>query len=270
LPAANAKRTRWVLFGVVIILVLLLGLVFVALSSRRQSIKANQELQTQKLAIEEKNVLISQSLGEKEALLKEIHHRVKNNLQIISSLLNLQSASLEDSSALEAIKEGQNRVKSIALIHQKLYQTEDLSRVDFQEYCEQLVSFLQSAFKQSGKSIEAKVEANSIQLDIDTAVPLGLIINELVTNAYKYAFINQDIGVIQINLRKKGTGLQLTIRDSGVGMPASFELAKAKSLGMKLVNILSRQLKGSAQWENDRGAVFLINFKESAARKLTA
>ena len=171
---------------------------------------------------------------------------------------------------MEAIKEGQNRVKSIALIHQKLYQTEDLSQVDFQEYCEQLVSFLQSAFGQSSKAIVAEIEANEIQLDIDTAVPLGLIINELVTNAYKYAFQKQDLGLIRIELKKQDEGLQLCISDNGCGMPTNFDIAKAKSLGMKLVNILARQLKGKAHWENDSGARFIVNFKESAARKVKA
>ena len=270
LQSNKANTTRWILFGVIIIALLLIGLVLVIQRSKKKSEITNKELQKQKIAIEEKNELISHSLQEKEALLKEIHHRVKNNLQIISSLLNLQPATLEDSSALNAIKEGQNRVKSIALIHRKLYQTEDLSQVDFQEYCEQLVSFLQSAFNHSGKSIETEIDASDIQLDIDTAVPLGLIINELVTNAYKYAFIQQDLGLIRITLKRKEEGLSLNLSDNGTGMPEGFELAKASSLGMKLVNILSRQLKGTVHWENDGGAKFTIHFKESAARKITA
>ena len=270
LIATEANRTRWILFGVLIILALTVGLVVIVQLGRKKMERTNLVLKQQKLDIEEKSELISKSLTEKEALLKEIHHRVKNNLQIISSLLNLQSASLKDSSALDAIKEGQHRVKSIALIHQKLHQTEDLSQVDFQEYCEQLVSFLQSAFAQKGKDIQTTVKANRIQLDIDTAVPLGLIINELVTNAYKYAFSDQDIGVIEIVLSRMDEGLSLDVRDNGKGMPEDFDLTKAKSLGMKLVQILSRQLKGKVNWANSGGAHFIIEFKESAARKISA
>ncbi len=132
------------------------------------------------------------------------------------------------------------------------------------------MSFLQSAFAQKGKDIQTTVKANRIQLDIDTAVPLGLIINELVTNAYKYAFSDQDIGVIEIVLSRMDEGLSLDVRDNGKGMPEDFDLTKAKSLGMKLVQILSRQLKGKVNWANSGGAHFIIEFKESAARKISA
>ena len=146
------------------------------------------------------NALLEQKNREKDVLLKEIHHRVKNNLQIISSLLNLQSGTLKNGVALEAIKEGQNRVKSIALVHQKLYQSDDLTQINFEDYATQLIAFLRDAVAPEGKVISVNVDAPGVILDIDTAVPLGLIINELVTNAYKYAFTKQDLGAINVTV----------------------------------------------------------------------
>lgn len=213
------------------------------------------------------NRLLELKNTENEVLLKEIHHRVKNNLQVISSLLNLQSASVSDESALQALKEGRGRVKSIALIHQKLYQTEDLSNVDFEEYIEQLTAFLISAYKSDGKRIHVSTKARGIRLDIDTSVPLGLIINELVTNALKHAFEDSDKGEVKVELHATADGYELTVCDNGVGLPNGFDMLACQSLGLKLVNILSRQLKGSVEWESDHGAKFTVFFQETAHQK---
>lgn len=256
LAESEARQRSLLLWLFVAVLILVMIVALVIYRAYRQTKKLSVQL-------EQKN-------NEKAALLREIHHRVKNNLQVISSLLNLQSASLSDEAALDAIKEGQNRVKSIALIHQKLYQTEDISQVDFQEYAEQLAGFLSSAFRKPGKSVSIQVDADGIQLDIDTAVPLGLIINELVTNCFKYAFEHQDLGEVRIRMRKTDAGMLLSVKDNGVGLPKDLDISKSKSLGMKLVNILSRQLKGSVSWENEQGAKFVVRFQETAIRKNTA
>jgi len=200
---------------------------------------------------------------EKAVLLKEIHHRVKNNLQVISSLLNLQSHSLEDTEIKEAVKEGQSRVKSMALIHQSLYQSDRLSKIEFQEYLEQLLSFLGSIYKDENKQINCSVSAQNINLDIDTAIPLGLIINEMVSNAYKYAFKGRDHGEIKLVLEKlKNDTFRLEVSDNGIGLPSEIETDKADSLGLKLVNILTRQLKGELKIERKTGTQFILEFSE--------
>jgi two-component sensor histidine kinase/glutamine amidotransferase PdxT len=267
LKAREAQETRWALLAVTLGSVLLVVLVFIVIRNNRNGNRLNQVLEEQKQAIEEKNDVISESLLEKESLLKEIHHRVKNNLQVISSLLNLQSSSLSNREAQEAIKEGQNRVKSIALIHQKLYQTEDLSQVDFRDYSKQLISFLSATFKVPNKKVETLVIASNIQLDIDTAVPLGLIINELVTNSYKYAFVNSDLGRIKVELIQSDDGLKLQVSDNGVGFPEELDVASSKTLGLRLIYMLSRQLKGTVAWQNEGGVHFSLSFQETSLSK---
>lgn len=219
--------------------------------------KVNQKLETQKLQIES-------SLHEKEALLREIHHRVKNNLQVISSLLNMQSYYLDDPRMIRAIAEGQNRVKAMALIHQKLYQTDHLSEIDFQEYTEQLIGHLSTAFSEPGKNIHSQVNGSALKLDIDTAIPLGLILNELITNAYKYAFSGVTDGSLLVELKQDDAHYyHLRIADSGKGLPADFNEAKLNSLGLKLVRMLIEQLDGSLTVTNESGVCFDIHFKQS-------
>lgn len=200
-----------------------------------------------------------------EALLKEIHHRVKNNLQVISSLLNMQSREVEDQDMLEAMKEGQNRVKAMSLIHQKLYQNENVTEIDFEEYAKDLCKQLSSVFSKPDQKIENHIHSNNIKLDIDTAIPLGLIVNELISNAYKYAFEGKEEGSIEIILNRIQKGeLVLKVKDNGKGIPADFNIKEAKSLGLKLVNILTKQLKGQLDYKTENGTEFLINFKELA------
>ncbi len=218
---------------------------------------------TQKL-----NHQLNRSNDQKASLLREIHHRVKNNLQVISSLLELQARQETDESVRDSIAEGRNRVKSMALIHQKLYQTEDLAEVDFQDYLDQLVQVLGQSFQQKDRKIHTQIVANDIKLDIDTAVPLGLIVNELVTNAYKYAFPGRKEGNIQIRIEKalSEEGYLLSVSDDGVGLPDGFSAQQARSLGLRLVNILSKQLKGQLEVFSDAGAHFNVHFSEKSAR----
>ncbi len=196
---------------------------------------------------------------EKEILLKEIHHRVKNNLQIISSLLNLQSGTLSDDLTKTAVIESRSRVKSMALIHQLLYQSEMFTNINFAAYLEQLMSSLHSTYCKPGENIRYKISAEHVQLDIDTAIPLGLIINELTTNAYKYAFPEKKEGNIEICLTKQPENdLLLSIADNGIGLPERIDIQKTNSLGLRLVNLLVKQLKANIDHVRKNGTIIKI------------
>ena len=198
---------------------------------------------------------------EKEALLKEIHHRVKNNLMVISSLLNLQSGSITDDNTKTAMKESQSRVKSMALIHQLLYQSEILTGIDFPKYLEQLMASLQSTYSKPGKNIQYNITAENIQLDIDTAIPLGLITNELATNAYKYAFADNTDGKIEIDFcRTDDHKYRLRISDNGKGLPQGFDIENSTTLGLKLVKILTKQIKATLDYHLKNGTEFNVVF----------
>lgn len=198
-----------------------------------------------------------------EALLKEIHHRVKNNLQVISSLLNMQSRETTDEGMLGAIQEGQNRVKAMSLIHQKLYQNENITEIDFKDYATELANQLSAVFMKSDKKVKSEVKSDNIRLDIDTAIPVGLILNELISNAYKYAFDEMPEGNIEITLNRIKEGeLNLKVKDNGKGLPSDFNIDEAKSLGLKLVKILTKQLKGHLSLDSQNGTIFSIDFKE--------
>jgi two-component system, sensor histidine kinase PdtaS len=229
----------------------------------------NTEIRGRNLELQELSTQLQESLSEKETLLKEIHHRVKNNLQIISSLLNLQTHTLTDPKALEAVRDGQNRVKSMALIHQNLYQAENLASIDFQNYVEQLLSVLSITYEAAHKEIISSVHAQNIQLDIDTAIPIGLIINELVSNAYKYAFLKQEKGSIEIELAQLTLNdFRLTVQDNGVGLLEAIDWENPPTLGLKLVNILTNQINGILHIENQKGTRFIIDFTRTEDKKV--
>ena len=199
------------------------------------------------------------SLQEKEVLLTEIHHRVKNNLQVISSLLSLQSRSLTDPQALSVFTDSQNRVRSMALIHEKLYQAPDLARIDFAAYVRELASYLFRVYRSSAESIPLHVHAKDVFLTLERAVPCGLIVSEILSNALKYAFPDGNKGEIVIDLCPEGTTLyKLTIRDNGVGLPAGVDFRHATSLGLRIVNTLTEQLGGRISLCNDGGAAFTL------------
>jgi PAS domain S-box-containing protein len=203
---------------------------------------------------------IKASLKEKEVLLKEIHHRVKNNLQIISSLLNLQSGYIQDERAGEMFKESRNRVKSMALIHEKLYQSKDLARIDFADYIRHLTAHLLRSYSVHSPSVNLKVNVDEILLDIDTAIPCGLIINELVSNALKHAFPAGASGEIRIDFHKDRNGkLVLVVGDNGAGLPPEFDFRHTESLGLQLVGTLTDQLEGTLDLDRSQGTTFTIS-----------
>ena len=214
-----------------------------------------------------KNLIIEKSLKEKQLLLKEVHHRVKNNFQIVSSLLELQVKGIEDSKAKELAEEGKSRVKSMALIHQKLYQNDDLL-IEFDEYIKSLVKDISTMYG-NDKNPKINLDVPDYKFDIDTAIPLGLIINELITNAYKYGF-GTDSQILDISMKKEDdSSYLLEIKDNGKGLPANFDFAKAKSLGLRLVRRLSKQLHGKTNYSYDSGSKFSIRFKDSKVRLST-
>lgn len=205
---------------------------------------------------------IKQSLKEKEVLLREIHHRVKNNMQIISSLLSLQSNSMLDEKYKELFKESQNRIISMALIHEKLYLSRDIERIDFKEYIDDLARSLFQSYEVYG-NIELRINVNDVYLGIDFAIPCGLIINELVTNSIKYGFPDGRKGIISILIKSNDTGyVELEVNDNGVGIPEGFDISKTTSLGLHLVTLLSDQLNGEISWDGNDGTKFKIKFKE--------
>lgn len=204
---------------------------------------------------------LRKSLNEKDVLLQEIHHRVKNNMQIISSLLNLQSLYSQSKNMDEIFQESQDRVKAMSLVHEKLYRSKNLEKIDFKEYITSLVSNLSASYER--QSIDFKLDLSNISLDINTAIPCGLIINELVTNSIKHAFPHKkQKAQICIKFFSQGNELKLIISDNGVGLPLDFDIDSAKSLGLQLVYSLIHQLDGDVTIKNDQGTEFEITFTE--------
>ncbi len=200
------------------------------------------------------------SLHEKETLLKEIHHRVKNNLQVIASLLRLQSRGT-DEQVRSMFDESQNRVLSISLVHEMLYQAGDLARLEFGGYLQSLTSQLLKSWTGTA-DIELTVDAGAVQLGVDTAIPCGLIVNELVTNALKHAFLNRARGAVRVRLEPApDEWLKLSVEDDGVGLPKGMARGRPGSLGLELVATLVRQLRGRMEIQHNGGSKFEIFFQ---------
>jgi PAS domain S-box-containing protein len=205
---------------------------------------------------------IRASLKEKEVLLKEIHHRVKNNLQVISSLLNLQANQIRDRETAQVFRDSQSRVRAMSLVHERLYQSSDLARIDFAGYVEDVTRHLLRSYQTGPRGVRLKVDVDPVSFNIDTAIPCALIINELVSNSLKYAFPNGKDGEILIRLNQTETeDLNLCISDNGIGFPANVSWEKTDSLGLQLVRSLTDQLNGSITCQLDRGAQFDIRFR---------
>ena len=205
---------------------------------------------------------VAASLREKEVLLKEIHHRVKNNLQIICSLLNMQADAINDDKMRAAFGETRNRVRSMALIHEQLYQTPDLAHIDLGEYLETLVASIKRSAIDNSSHVAFALDCQTITLDIDRAVPCGLIVNELVTNALKYAFPDGRRGTIRLQLRAENEEIILIVRDDGIGMKPDFDWQQSDSIGLQLVCALTEQLEGEVRLESGQGGtIWTIRFK---------
>ncbi|WP_339792108.1 MAG: histidine kinase dimerization/phosphoacceptor domain -containing protein [Imperialibacter sp.] len=208
------------------------------------------------------NKLISKSLKDKELLLKEIHHRVKNNLQIISSLLSLQSRYIEDKGAKDAVNEGQNRVKAMALIHQKLYQNENLAGVEALDYIENLTSTLRSSYGVGPERVSVSYDIENLNIDVDTIIPIGLILNELISNSFKHAFPNDKEGNISIALKRANNQLELKVCDNGVG--SKKDISKSDSFGIRMIRSLAMKLEATVSFNFDNGteaSLLISSFK---------
>jgi two-component sensor histidine kinase len=207
---------------------------------------------------------LEQRANEKEMLLKEVHHRVKNNLQTVSSLLRMQGRAVEDPQTLSQLRSSQNRVVCMAMVHEMLYMREDLSCIEYSTYVQQLADYLVKSVKGSQTDIRLRIDIPEVELGIDTALPLGLLINEAVTNALKYGFKGRESGEISISLEKEDElGYVLRIGDDGIGYPENMDYKASKSLGLKLIHNLSRQLKGSVIRDlSKRGTYYIIRFQE--------
>jgi PAS domain S-box-containing protein len=214
---------------------------------------------TERLKAEEN---IKQQLAEKEVLLKEVHHRVKNNMQVIISILNLQASFVKDKKFLNILQDSQSRIKTMSLIHEKLYQTKDLTNINFSEYITNLLKYLFTSYQSSEQKVEYEINIGSFPVDIDTTISLGLITNELVSNSFKYAFANIANCKIDVSLKKFDIkNLVLSIKDNGKGLPSGFDYKNTESLGLQLVCLLTEQIQGKLEVKSsDKGTTFSIIF----------
>ncbi len=204
---------------------------------------------------------LKETIQEKEVLLKEVHHRVKNNLQIINSILNLQSSYITDSKIIDIINESQNRIRSMSYIHESLYQTKNFSSLNFKGYIENLLTNLIYSYNIS-ESIKIKKEIEEISLILDQAIPCGLILNELLTNALKYAYPKSKKGEIFIHLYQKKNKVYIEIQDFGIGLPKNFNIEEVETLGLSLVHTLVQQIDGEIEIKSDEGTKILIIFEK--------
>lgn len=260
----RSARFAWITGGVAL---LLTGLTLAYLAQRR----TQKKLASQNSLIEKQRQALERSLLEKEILLKEVHHRVKNNLVMMSGLLQLQAESLQNQEARAAIREGQNRIQSVALLHQRLYTQTELGSIDFGSFANDLVREVGTVLKRPGTRVTTDIQIPQIFLDIDTAIPLGLILNELLTNSFKYAFSPYKEGKIHIGLAATSPGnYRLRYQDNGPGLPKGFEMEKGTSLGLRLVYRLAAQLSGKASYYAEEGPLFVIEFKDALTRNKEA
>jgi two-component sensor histidine kinase len=205
---------------------------------------------------------LKESVQEKEALLKEVYHRVKNNLQVVSSLLNLQAESEKGTISKDVLIESSARVRSMALIHEMLYRSGDLSKIEMATYVQNLTNYLKEIYHKESSNVALSITIDDILLTIAEAIPCGLIINELISNAYKHAFPSGREGEIQITMKKKKSQYTLVIHDDGCGVPTDFDFNHAKRLGMQLVHRLTKQLSGTIKLDSKKGTAFTLTFSK--------
>lgn len=220
--------------------------------------RVNILLKTRNLSLQ-----VNQLLQDKEMLMKEIHHRVKNNLTVISSLLSIQASYIKDKETRDIFKEAENRARSMALIHERLYSSESLKNIEFSEYIQTLVQDLFHNYSTSADKIRLEIDVDRMDMDINTSIPLGLIINEMVSNALKYAFPQNKTGFIKIGLHHESNEYILEVSDNGVGLPEDFNADETDTLGMLLINSLVRQLDGSLELKREPGTSFRITFPQA-------
>jgi two-component sensor histidine kinase len=254
----NKQTLNWIIAGAILLAISLISLLI--LLSKQTTKK--QKLKELISDYETKTQEVEKSLHEKEYLLKEIHHRVKNNLQIVSGILQLQAIHSKNKEIKYIMNESQNRIKSMALIHQMLYQNEDIRYIPFKQYLEKLSMQIMSALMIDSNRIKVNIIIKEIFLDVEKAIPLGLIVNELLSNAIKYAYPNETKGQIDVWLKNDGEDLYtLIVADDGIGLPDGFDLKSTSTLGLQLVTMLSKQLKSELVSKSDNGTEISLRFK---------
>jgi two-component sensor histidine kinase len=252
----NEKTILIVVIGSLII-ILLIG-AYIIKHNRKKRI----EIERMNQSISKKNKTIKASLKEKEMLLQEIHHRVKNNLQVISGILSLQNSNITDEKSKELLKESQDRIQAIALLHKTMYQNDNFNVVDFQTYINELITYIKQTNKNLTKNITVIQKIEELNFSIDTAIPLSMLINELVTNCYKHAFTNLENGEIFISIQKNTSeGFLLSVKDNGIGLPKDYKKSLTNSIGFELIHGLSEQLDGKVNINIDNGTEIIIEFK---------
>jgi len=260
----QASLVKNVTIGGIILAAIIISLLY---RQYRLKQKTNNELQKQQDEIESQNISLRHLLDEKNWLLREIHHRVKNNLQIVMSLLNSQSAYIENDAALTAIHDSQHRVHAMSLIHQKLYNNENISSIEISSYIRELIFYLADSFDIKQR-IQFKVDVEQVEMDVSQAVPLGLIINEAITNSIKYAFPDERKGIISVALSNSyDNHYMLTVSDNGIGIPDHQKGKKAGSLGMSLMKGLSEDIDGHFSIENKNGTIIKVSFEKDTGLK---
>jgi two-component sensor histidine kinase len=257
-----ANREQQTIYIVALIIgALLLGLHY---RNYRLKQKRNHKLKILNEELAHKNILLDKHNAENELLLKEIHHRVKNNLELVKSLISLQSAQMEDSASKDAMMASQNRVQSMGIIHQKLYQGGNLGSIEMKDYFLNLGEGILDTFNAEDK-VKIECAMDTLELDVDTAVPIGLIVNELLTNALKYAFPENRNGTIQISLSQASPEtLSLKVTDNGVGKDAG-AATKGTGFGSQLIQLLTQQLNGTMTENSEHGTMVSFNFKINTA-----
>lgn len=221
-------------------------------SRTKKIVSVNSELQ-------DSNTKLGEALVEKDVLIKEIHHRVKNNMQIIVSILDLQATGLKSKKQVEVFKEIRNRVKSMSLIHEDLYKSQDFVHINFKNYITNLVNMLIRTYRDTNANIVLDLDVEDVSIDLNKAIPCGLILNELISNSLKYAFKGRTSGKLTISLRKNGK-YELTVKDNGAGFPSNIDFKNTTSLGLRLVNILTNQIDGEISLNSSNGSEFKIMF----------
>lgn len=263
---AKEAESRNYLILALALLVVLIAVIYLIFKSKKQ----NHYLKLQEVKTNKVNEQLEVALKEKELLLKEIHHRVKNNLQIVVGLLELQSKRIEVEAVKKALLESISRVRSMSLVHQKLYMGDDLGKVDVTDYISSLIREIEFSNNKGNNKLKKELKFPNLIFDIDSIIPIGLIITELLTNSFKYAFYQSEPYLkIEINSLENGKYL-IIYQDNGPGLPSDFDISKSKSLGMRLVQQLARQLNGEVKYTYENGSKFLITFEDSETRKKTA
>lgn len=261
LQQANLKQANIIRNWITASAVLLILLLAVGYNRYRFKQKTNKKLEAQQVVINKKNISLLHLVNEKEWLIKEIHHRVKNNFHIVMGLLGAQSGYLKNDEAIAAIKESQQRIYAMSLIHQKLYQSENLSSIDMPGYINELVDSLKESFDKRA-SLKFHLQVDRINLELTHVIPIGLILNEAITNVFKYAFPDKKQGNVYIlfNYSNDDHRMVLTVRDDGIGLPAAFNSNSQSSMGLNLMKGLSGDIDGNFTMESNNGTIVTVSF----------